>query len=167
MIKKIILLSTLTIFSAFAYAGEHGDMQVDCHSDQIHFAQGKVWLNEQLTKPQANMYIIHNIDKKNQFWLNHESLRPMHAGWNSQISPDNWSALKLSEPKFNLVCTDITSAGTRELDCSKLLTVCLVTNVKFPKKELVSSYWVSEDKHKDDFYHSIVVRNIIFKPAAE
>lgn len=166
MIKKIILFITVSLFSVAVIAGEHGDMQVDCHSDQIRFAHDKVWLNDKLTKPVANMYLIHNMDKS-QFWMNHESLRPMHAGWSSQLSADKWSAIKLSEPKFNLVCTDITSAGTRELDCSKLLSICLVSNVKFPKKEHLSSYWITEDQPKDDFYHSIVVRNISFTTVAK
>ncbi|MSP53530.1 MAG: hypothetical protein EXR81_04690 [Gammaproteobacteria bacterium] len=161
MIKKIILTITLALF-AVAYAGEHGDMQVDCHSDQIHYAKEKVWLNQKMTQPSAHLYIIHNLDKT-QFWLNHEALQPMHAGWSSHISSDKWSALKMSEPKFNLNCMKITSAGTQTLDCAKLLRICVVTNVQYPKKDPLSSYWVSEDQPKSAFYKSVIVRGFSFK----
>lgn len=166
MIKKIILIITLTLFSSFTYAGEHGDMQVDCHSDQIHYAHNKVWLNEKMTQPSNQLYIIHNLDKT-QFWLNHDSKRPMNAGWSSEISPDHWSAIQLSQAKFNLTCTEITSAGTKELECSKLLRICLVTNVQFPANDQLGSYWITEDQPKADFYQHIVARGLSFKAVTE
>jgi hypothetical protein len=162
MIKNTIITIFFTLLSVIAYAGEHGDMQVDCHSDQVHYTHGKIWLNEKMTQPSAHLYIIHNFDKT-QFWINHEDLRPMHAGWSSQISPDHWSALKMSEPKFNLNCMKITSAGTETLDCAKLLRICVVTNVQYPKKDPLNSYWVSEDQPKSTFYKSMIVRGFSFK----
>ena len=161
MIKKIILTTTLSILSLVTYAGEHGDMQVDCRAKQIRFVHDKVWLNQNITRPEAHLYIIHNLDKTH-FWLNHDSEDPMNAGWSSQIGADHWSAIQMSQTKFNLTCTEITSAGTKELDCARLLRVCLVTNVQSPAKDQLSSYWVAEDQTRPDFYKAIVARGFSF-----
>lgn len=163
MIKKIILIMSLTIFSFATFAGEHGDMQVDCRSEQIHYAHDKVWLNQKLTQPTAQLYVLHNIGKTS-YWFNHDrGNHPMSAGWSSQTHPDHWSAIKISEPKFNLTCTEISSAGTKELNCAKVLRVCLLTNVQYPKNDSSGNYWVTEDQAKPDFYQAIIARDFRFK----
>lgn len=163
MIKKIILIISLAVVSFATYAGEHGDMQVDCHSAQIHYAHDKVWLNQKLKQSTAQLYILHNISKTS-YWLNHDrGNQPMSAGWSSQTHPDHWSAIQINEPKFNITCTEISSAGTKELNCANVLRVCLVTNVQYPNDHVSGNYWVTEDKEKPDFYKAIVARHFSFK----
>ncbi|MCX7120575.1 MAG: hypothetical protein NTZ67_02180 [Gammaproteobacteria bacterium] len=139
--KKIYFFAML-IFSVPIFAAEQ--FPPACQISGIHFGRGAVLLYAQHTaKPR--LYAIQNKGTV-PVWLSHQKKKPgMSAGWDSQLKPNQWSVILLTERNFDLQCHFQTKAGAViEIPCIAHLSVCQFNDFT-AKRPIDGGYWVTED----------------------
>ncbi len=100
--------------------------------------------------PAGQLFYIKNMSDKS-LWLDHPGKQgSASAGWSSYLRPHNWSALFLNKKDFTLTCSAINPGNVDELDCGKVLAVCVPPHATLNKNRK-GSYWLLEDKPWDTF----------------
>jgi hypothetical protein len=107
------------------------------------------------------IYFFKNIGKQG-IWLDHPSNRSMNAGWSSFVRTGNWSALLLNRKEFAISCAVIEPGKAENLDCTKVVTVCMPKEAAF-KTMPKGTYWLAEDKAWDDIIKAVEKRGITLK----
>ncbi len=107
----------------------------------------------------ATIYFVKNTSTKS-VWLDHPTKHAgASAGWSSYLQPDHWSALLLDKKDFSLTCAVIQPGKVDYLNCEKVLSVCLPTQVTFQSKRK-ASYWLVEDKSWNNFLLALKKRGV-------
>jgi len=165
-VNIVILVALLTLLSA---TGCHGDSSVSdfpqtCLEEGIKFKNNNLLLNEGSSSKQS-LYLFHNISDKN-FWLNHPVTKDpgASAGWASNLSPGNWSALAMDGAaikieNFEITCSIIGDGKVDYLDCKNVMKVCRFKEPVF-NSENSGSFWVAEDKPLNNLLEAIKSRGI-------
>lgn len=161
MRKQILAwLSVLFIVSGLAdeQNGSRG-LPLGCANTNISFSDNDIILGKGVSKD-SHVYLLYN-KSKTKFVLNHvERPGTAAAGWGSEIEPNHWSAIMLTEPNFNMTCTEYDGAFTKILNCADVLKACQLDpkyNGGFVEQ---GSYWITEDKPFRDLYPSIRARGL-------
>jgi len=133
----IILFFSTSIFAAEKFPAL-------CQISGIHFGKGAVLFYAQHTaKPR--LYAIKNKSDK-AIWLTHQKKNPSaSAGWDTQIMPNHWSVILVTERNFDLQCHFQTkSEGMKDVPCKKFLNVCQFNDFS-SKHPIEGGYWVVEN----------------------
>jgi len=161
----VILVALLTLLSA---TGCHGDSSVSdfpqtCLEEGIKFKNNNLLLN--IGSSKQSLYLFHNISDKN-FLINHPVTKDpgASAGWGSNLSSGNWSALAIDGAaikieNFEITCSIIADGKVDYLDCKNVIKVCRFKEPVF-NSENTGSYWVAEDKPPNSLLEVIKGRGI-------
>lgn len=115
-----------------------------CKISGLHFKKNNIdFFAQHTAKPR--LYAIQNISK-GVVWLTHDSGgRGMGAGWDSQITSQQWSALLMTKPHFNFSCHfQKKDGGMKIVPCQQVLRVCQFSWL-YAKNPISGGYWVGED----------------------
>lgn len=139
--KKMIISLGLILFSVMGFAAN--SFPPLCRISGLQFSRDDLMLfSQHTTKPR--LYAIHNISHY-PLWITHNVKNPSaSAGWASQLSPNNWSALLVTRKKFNVICQVQTKSGIKNIDCGKVIRVCQYSHV-YSKHPLDAGYWAVEN----------------------
>ena len=97
-----------------------------------------------LSSKKPVMIMVHNLSS-NDLWITH-SAPEKSAGvdLSSQIGPDKWSALVLTDKTFELKCIESQPGHEQQVPCFGLVAICELTKVSAPQKSK-TSHWISEN----------------------
>ena len=115
-----------------------------CQISGIHFGKDGVLLYAQHTaKPR--LYAIKNKSHK-AIWLTHQKKNPSaSAGWDSQLMPNHWSVILLTDRNFDLQCHFQSKTGRmKAVSCVNFLSVCQFNDFS-SKHPIDGGYWVVEN----------------------
>lgn len=121
--------------------------------------------------PQSSASEIYLIKNKSTtpIIIDHTSKREgASAGWSSYLDPGRWSAISVSETRFNLKCMVVHEGKGQPGNCTDLITICQPKHAKASKK--IGNYWLTENKTWDDFLIVLQEKEVIpseVKPLAE
>jgi len=167
IVRNISILTALLIL--LPITGCHGEgsksgFPETCMEEGIKFENNNLVLNEGSSSKQS-LYLFHNISDKS-FWLNHPVTKDpgASAGWASNLSPGNWSALTIDGTatdmeNFEITCSIIGDGKVDYLDCKKVIETCRFKDPVF-NSENTGSYWVAEDKPLNSLLEAIKARGI-------
>ncbi len=141
MIKKIGFVVGLMV--ATLATAQPNSTPSNCITSSFIIANQQLVLNLNSKDKKPHLFLLHNTSKQ-KIWLNHLTNRSASAGWGSQVSPGNWSAILQDTANFALSCQQYTATGTVTLNCAKVLAVCERQDFVIPQGD-VSHYWVSEN----------------------
>lgn len=112
----------------------------------------------------GQIFILKNTSNKS-VWIDHQTKKPMNAGWSSFLTPQHWSALSLANKKsFSLSCAVIHPGKVEHLNCTKIISVCVPKEVIFNTNIKNKNFWVAEDKKSlDDLVVAIAKRKITIR----
>jgi hypothetical protein len=115
-----------------------------CLPAQIHIQHKMVVLNTDRRSSSSKIFFIHNISS-DTIWLNHPQGRNPHAGagWATQLQPNHWSALVLSENDFAIDCSMPGKRKLTYLNCSRVITIC---RTAVGISDISGNYWIAENK---------------------
>lgn len=135
-------------------------LPIKCESKYINHQDGKLVLHTVMNyEPQ--LVLIHNKTKR-ELVVNHSRARPSaSAGWSSQLHPDSWSALMVTQPKFSLTCAEMRDEKYVLLDCSKVLESCYYTKFQDQESAATGTYWIAENFPLIELMGKIRKRKII------
>jgi len=166
--SPINLAVVLTIMIALTTIGCNGDNSTPdfpqgCAAESYEFNGNNLVLNEVSSK--QSLYLFHNISDKN-FLINHPITKNpgASAGWASNLSPGNWSALTIDGTatnigNFEITCSVIGDGKIQYLDCKNVIKTCRFKDPVF-NSENTGSYWVAEDKPLNSLLEAIKGRGI-------
>ena len=139
---RAIILSLVTLFSMTSFAAEKFSDQ--CRNSGISFEQNDVsFFSQHTAKPRLYAITNHFF---HPIWLtNSEKSAGVGAGWDSQLSPHQWSVLLVTQKNFSLKCHWQKKPGViSNIPCDKVITVCQFSD--FTVNHPVSGgYWVTEN----------------------
>lgn len=141
MLKQISLVCSL-LLAGGAVAGE-ADKTYDCKPTTVFYQDREVIFRQQLKTGEAGVYLLHNTSKETLTLDHRKKDAGASAGWASQIAPNHWSAIILSDREFHLQCTVMGKNGVEAKDCA-VLKVCQPRNMAIIQAE--GNYWTEEDK---------------------
>ncbi len=133
-----------------------------CGSEGIEFSGKKVIVNNG-TGGALNLFLFHNVSG-GAVLLNRgpEKDPGASAGWASELSSGNWSALAINIRDFTLTCAKTGSGNYEELTCKDVLEACAYSKAVFKAGDS-GSYWVEEDKPLNAVLDGIKSRGIGLK----
>ncbi len=136
-------------------------LTLNCQQHNYQFTGGDAILNT--AGPAQQLYLIHNASDKTLI-LNHLPKDPgASAGWASELKPNQWSAIAMSEGKFSLNCIiGSTENYVQNADCHKVLSICDMPHAVFPRLNL-GSYWIIENQEFSSVLAGIKKRGIKVK----
>jgi len=165
-VNLVILGTILILLTATACRSDsiETDFPQTCVEDGLKFENSNLVLNKGSSSKQS-LYLFHNISDKN-FWLNHPVTKDpgASAGWASNLSPGNWSALTIdgtavNMENFEITCSIIGDGKVEYLDCKGVIKTCRFREPVF-KADNVGSYWVAENKPLNSLLEAIKGRGI-------
>lgn len=140
MKSKIIMAAVLFPVATFALA----KFPTQCRVSGLKYSHADISLFSQHTS-YPRLYVFENAGA-HPIWLNHSDKNKggMDAGWASQLFPHHWSALLVTQRRFDLTCqTQTKSHGMVTVPCKKVLRACQFS--EFTSKNPVGGgYWVAE-----------------------
>ena len=101
---------------------------------------------EQVVVPASpsTVTMIHNLSSTD-LWVTHPVSDPnASTSWSSHLQAGNWSALVLSDEKFELSCIESRPGHEQQVSCATVLAVCLWPAKTLPQKTSNTS-WAAED----------------------
>lgn len=92
----------------------------------------------------STVTMIHNLSSTD-LWITHPVSDPAANGnWSSHLQAGHWSALVLSDEKFELSCIESRPGHEQQVACSSVLAVCQWSATSLPQKAS-NTHWVAED----------------------
>lgn len=137
-LKSFFVLSVLpiTVFAAQQFPTQ-------CRVSGLKYVHDSISLFSQHTA-YPRLYVLENISK-HPIWLNHDDHRSgMDAGWASELFPQRWSAILVTQHNFDLTCHWHNKSGHMEkLPCHIILRACQFSEFTV-KNPISGGYWVAE-----------------------
>lgn len=118
-----------------------------------------------LDSAKTALFIIHN-QSKTPIWLVHPSDgKGASAGWDSKLTPDHYSALKVEKRNLKFNCMEISPGHEQQVPCHKVVNIC-EANGDFKQTE-TGSFWVAENLKPRQLTYSLVERGGTLKQIGE
>ena len=156
---EFLFLAILSMAIGCRAGNLEGDFPKGCVEEGVKFVEKNLVLS---VASEQSLYVFHNISDKS-YWLNHPATKDpgASAGWASEISKGNWSALTVSDNpgEFVMTCSIIGDGSVEYLDCKKVVKSCRLENAKF-NSENSGSYWIAENKSLNSILAGITSRGI-------
>jgi hypothetical protein len=155
MLKQISFFFLWLVTSA-ATAGQ-AEKIYDCKPTTVFYKDNELIFKQQLNNGEAGVYLLHNTSKETLTLDHRKKDAGAGAGWASQIAPNHWSAIIISDPQFNMQCTTTTKDGLQVRDCA-VLKICQPKNMAIIQAE--GNYWTEEDKSLRDLKKNLNDKHI-------
>ncbi len=110
------------------------------------------------------LIFIHNLTSSD-LWITHPVTNPgASGGWTTRLQSDNWSALAVDKPPFELNCIESRPGHEQQVPCEGSIAVCQWKGVKTPKGDQ-GTFWVAEDMSLSALTAAIGARGFIVPTA--
>lgn len=137
MKKTTLLLAALAAVPAITFANTK--LPTMCAVAGAKF-QGHSLSMFSFGKTKPRLYAIKNIGTQ-PIWLTHG----MSGGWDSQLSPNHWMSILVTDRHFRYGCAvSKPSGGMKKIDCSKTLVFCEFAGFT-SKTPVTNGYLVTEN----------------------
>ncbi|HLB56405.1 MAG TPA: hypothetical protein VJK30_03650 [Coxiellaceae bacterium] len=158
--KLKLLFITFIIFPLIISATEK--FPTHCRISGLRFSHHSILFFSQHTA-MPRLYVIKNISKK-IIWLTHEKKNPgASAGWDTQLSPQHWSAILITRRQFDLHCHFQNKAGVMmRASCEHMIRACQFSEF-YSHHPIGGSYWVVENVLFRDLMSRIRARGFSLK----
>jgi hypothetical protein len=165
-IKCFAIVSILLLLFTIGCSGDSSksDFPNTCVEEGFKFENNNLVLNEGSSSKQS-LYLFHNISDEN-FLINHPVTKDpgASAGWGSNLSSGNWSALAIDGAaikieNFEITCSIIGDGKVDYLDCKNVIKTCRFKEPVF-NSENSGSFWVAENKPLSNLLDAIKSRGI-------
>ncbi len=158
---KLLFLIALSFTVGCQAGNSKSNFPEGCTEEGISYNGENLLLKDNSSSKQS-LYLFYNISDKS-FWLNHPVAKDpgASAGWASEVSSGNWSALTInsSPENFVMTCSIIGDDGVKYLNCKDVVKTCRIENAAFNSGDS-GSYWVAENKPLQDLTEAIKSRGI-------
>lgn len=133
----------------------------NCATNQGYTFQGKeLLLNSPFNSiaPQR-VFLLHNTTS-GVIMVNHQVSNPgASAGWMSEISPNQWSAIAMNQPNFSLVCMAYIPPRLGFINCTNALSIC-----SFPaSNQTLGTFWLAENQSLPKLLNTLAQRGVLKK----
>lgn len=158
--KFKLLLITFIIFPLTIFAIEK--FPTHCRISGLRFSHHSILFFSQHTA-MPRLYAIKNISKK-IIWLTYERKNPgAGAGWDTQLSPQHWSAILITRRQFNLQCHFQNKSGVMmRVPCEHVIRACQFSEF-YSHHPIGGSYWIVENALFHDLIPHIRARGFSLK----
>lgn len=156
MFRNVFLLS-LCFASGVAVAADQGEKFFNCKPTTVFYQNQEVSFKQDLKPGLAAVYLLHNTSHETLILDHKKANVGAGAGWASEIAPNHWSAMMISDKQFNLQCSVVGKNGFEKRDCA-VLKVCQPKNMAIIQAE--GNYWTEEDKSLTDLKKNLEGKHI-------
>lgn len=123
-------------------------------------SKGKLVILPGVEQPKTNSaYFLQNISDDN-VTIDHPKKDPgASAGFSSMLDSHHWSALQINKQNFPISCTKQAGGKTVNVDCKKVLVVCVPPKLELnPKDQGV--FWLAQNKELDALLKDLTARGV-------
>lgn len=133
----------------------------NCTTNQGYTFQGKeLLLNSPFnaTTPQR-VFLLHNTTN-GIVMINHQVSNPgASAGWGSEINPNQWSAIVVTQPTFSLVCMAYIPPRLGFINCTNALSICSLPATS----QTLGTFWLAENQPLPKLLNTLIQRGALKK----
>jgi len=158
-LMRVIFLLAFLVVPGFMWAASSRVKPPACDYKNIVGKKGFYFLQ---TNMPNQLFLFYNRDKQ-AVWLDHPVSHPSaSAGWASKLQPGKWSALLVSDPRFQVSCNYMNKKGQyRRMTCDKAIIVCHMRQIKMKNQDKNNgNFWAGENRSLTELITYLKQRDI-------